>query len=73
MKKRLTKIIALFAVLAFMMSCDKELNLYPLDQVSDGSFWKVPSDFEKAANAFYGGLPGASGGYDQDSDIAVGY
>ncbi|GBF21823.1 susD family protein [Arenibacter sp. NBRC 103722] len=72
MKNRQIKIPTLFAVLAFIISCDKELNLYPLDQVSDGSFWKAPSDFEKAANAFYSGLTGASGGYDQDSDIAVG-
>lgn len=73
MKRGITIIFTVCTVLTFFVSCDKELDLYPLDQVSDGSFWKSPSDFEKAANAFYGALPGfANGGYDQDSDIAVG-
>ncbi|MDN5204241.1 RagB/SusD family nutrient uptake outer membrane protein [Fulvivirgaceae bacterium BMA10] len=70
--KFLNKII-LIAILGVFASCEKDLDLAPLDTISDGSFWKVAADFEKAANAFYHGLGNHSnGGKDQDSDITVG-
>lgn len=69
--KKYTTIVALVLLL---VGCTKDLDLVPLDTISDGSFWKVTSDFENAANAFYPSLSGhANGLLDQDSDIAVGY
>ena len=68
-----TYILMLAIVSMIIVSCDKTLDLVPIDTISDSTFWKVPSDFEKAANRFYGGLNNTSnGGKDQDSDIAVG-
>src|SRR5882757_8460072 len=43
--------------LAVMLSgCNKALNLKPLDQVSNATFWTQPNDFKLAANNFYGYL-----------------
>lgn len=36
--------------------CNKALNLKPLDQVSNATFWTQPNDFKIAANNFYGYL-----------------
>jgi len=73
MKNYNIKFLTLFVTVAMLLGCEKDLNLAPLDQVSDASFWKVPGDFEKAANAFYRSLAShANGGYDQNSDITVG-
>ncbi|GAB3652459.1 RagB/SusD family nutrient uptake outer membrane protein [Echinicola sediminis] len=50
----------IYMIMGFLLllgACNKDLDLYPKDQVSDGSFWKSPRDFEMAANAFYGALP----------------
>jgi len=33
--------------------CKKALDLKPLDQASDATYWKQPTDFKLAANAFY--------------------
>lgn len=64
----------LVALILLLVGCTKDLDLVPLDTVSDGSFWKVSSDFEIAANAFYPSLGNhANGVLDQDSDITVGY
>lgn len=73
MKKNIIKILGLITAFVFIVSCEKDLDLIPLDTVSDGSFWKTASDFEKAANAFY--LPGgtANGTHDQNSDITMGH
>lgn len=69
--KKYTLIVAYIFLLA---GCTKDLDLFPLDTISDGSFWKVTKDFENAANAFYPSLSAhANGLLDQDSDIAVGY
>jgi starch-binding outer membrane protein, SusD/RagB family len=35
------------------LSCNKKLDLAPLDQLSDASYWKTPNDFMLAANQFY--------------------
>src|SRR5215217_1069180 len=55
-KKLLYSIIttAMFAV-AFT-GCKKELDLKPLDQVSDLDYWAQPNDFKLAANNFYSDL-----------------
>ncbi|MDR1456049.1 MAG: hypothetical protein LBJ01_10390 [Tannerella sp.] len=47
-------------VLSLTGGCTKDLDLSPRDTVSDDSFWKTVSDFEKAANALYAALPGFS-------------
>ena len=48
--RRFNIIIALSATLG-LSSCD--LDMTPMDQVSDAVFWQKPSDFELAANDFY--------------------
>lgn len=73
MKNNNIKFLTLFTVLALILGCEKDLDLAPLDKVSDASFWKVPGDFEKAANAFYLGGSAANGTHDQNSDITVGF
>jgi hypothetical protein len=51
--------------------CTKELDLSPKDTLSDASFWGTPADFQKAANALYGMLPGFPNDlWDMDADIA---
>lgn len=61
--------IALSAALG-LFSCD--LDMTPMDQVSDAVFWQKPSDFELAANDFYFSLMEASQYIDKNSDIAFG-
>ena len=53
----------------FLAGCTKDLDLSPLDTISDASFWKTPDDFQKAANALYSALPGFSH-FDVDADLA---
>jgi hypothetical protein len=69
MKKIFIK--SLFAALLSicLTGCTKDLDLSPLDSISDASFWKTPDDFRKAANALYAALPGFTT-FDLDSDIA---
>ncbi|TKG93650.1 RagB/SusD family nutrient uptake outer membrane protein [Puteibacter caeruleilacunae] len=55
---RLKYILTIFSVALILGSCTKDLDLYPKDQISDGSFWRSSRDFEMAVNAFYGALPG---------------
>jgi hypothetical protein len=69
LKKRFVLFASIFVLIA---SCDKTLDLSPPTVLSDGSFWKVPADFEKAANAFYATLAGPSAWADQNSDLFVG-
>ncbi|MBE7639100.1 RagB/SusD family nutrient uptake outer membrane protein [Salegentibacter sp. BLCTC] len=69
---RLKNIVTIMLVIGIASSCTKDLDLYPKDQVSDGSFWNTSRDFELAANAFYGNLPGFSYPRDTDSEIAFG-
>ncbi|MFC0183802.1 RagB/SusD family nutrient uptake outer membrane protein [Pseudarcicella hirudinis] len=59
MKKILTKYITAFLAGSAMFigqACNDSLDLKPLDQVSDASYWKSSSEFKLAANAFYGYL-----------------
>src|ERR1700712_1727935 len=41
------------AVVLSSYSCNKALDLKPLDQLSDASYWQSANDFMLAANAFY--------------------
>lgn len=73
MKTNINKIFSLLLCATIIAGCSQDLDLVPPSTISDGSFWKVSSDFEKAANSFYFSLGShANGGLDQDSDIAVG-
>jgi hypothetical protein len=45
------------------------LDLIPKDTLSDASFWKSTTDFQKAANALYAALPGVAV-WDVDADLA---
>lgn len=54
--KNIIKInIALFAafVLTAQYSCNKIVDLEPINEISDASFWKSPDQFKLAANEFY--------------------
>jgi len=73
MKKNNLKSIVIFTIVLTFIACDKNLELSPPTVLSDPSFWKVPADFEKAANAFYFTLGGNGvGTLDANSDITVG-
>ncbi|MGZ3853207.1 MAG: RagB/SusD family nutrient uptake outer membrane protein [Flavisolibacter sp.] len=43
-------------VLFFQFSCNKALDLKPINEISDADYWKSPDQFKLAANAFYGYL-----------------
>ncbi|HJY22367.1 MAG TPA: RagB/SusD family nutrient uptake outer membrane protein, partial [Hanamia sp.] len=61
-----------FLLVAISAGCKKNLDLKPLDQVSDASFWKTSNDFRLFANDFYNGLQGAHNYTENNSDIAFG-
>ena len=43
------------AVLVFVqLSCNKVVDLKPINEISDADFWKSADQFKLAANAFYG-------------------
>jgi hypothetical protein len=69
MKRIDSTYLSLFLVLT--VSC-KGLDLGPLDQVSDASFWRSSDHFRSAANDFYYFLQGAHNYTDLNSDIAFG-
>ena len=73
MKKNILKLF-FFMLVVVLFGCTKDLDLSPRDTISDASFWKTPTDFEKAANALYGVIPGftssAAAMFDTDADIA---
>jgi hypothetical protein len=54
------------------MGCKKDLDLNPLDTISDASYWKTSGDFQLFANDFYNGLQGAHNYTENNSDIAFG-
>jgi len=70
MKNHLNYIILSLLSIA-LISCDKDLDLAPKDQVSDPYFWKTSDDFQQAANDFYFGLQDPHY-IDKNSDIAFG-
>jgi hypothetical protein len=54
MKKKILLIsFSVLLVSVAQFSCKKALDLAPLDQLSDASFWKSSNDFMLAANKFY--------------------
>jgi starch-binding outer membrane protein, SusD/RagB family len=67
------KNIYLYLLLVLIsMGCKKDLDLNPLDRISDASYWKTSKDFELFANDFYNGLQGAHNYAENNSDIAFG-
>ena len=54
------------------IGCKKDLDMAPLDKISDASFWKTPNDFMLFTNDFYNGLQGAHNYTENNSDIAFG-
>ena len=64
MKKNYLYILASTVLLGFTSCVD--LDRYPLEELSDGSFWKTAKDAEMIVSDLYGGLPGAM---DVDGDI----
>jgi hypothetical protein len=69
--KIMKKIISAAMFVLILVSCNNQLDLSPLSQISDNSFWRAPSDFQLAANALYPLLDGPSFN-DNMSDIAIG-
>jgi len=69
MKKLYIKSLLTALLLICLTGCTKDLDLSPLDSISDASFWKSSSDFQKAANALYAALPGFTT-FDLDADMA---
>lgn len=67
--KRFNIISALCLTISFV-SCD--LNLEPMDQISDASFWTKSEDFKLATNNLYWGLEDAFQFVDNTSDLAYG-
>lgn len=59
-------------IVAIITGCKKDLDLDPLDKISDASYWKTPNDFKLFTNDFYNGLQGAHNYTDNNSDIAFG-
>jgi starch-binding outer membrane protein, SusD/RagB family len=67
------KYLSFFVLLvAISTGCKKNLDLNPLDKISDASYWKTPDDFKLFTNDFYNGLQGAHNYTDNNSDIAFG-
>ncbi|PXX22860.1 RagB/SusD family nutrient uptake outer membrane protein [Arenibacter sp. ARW7G5Y1] len=68
--KRYIHLLLVLIVFSFT-SCSKDLNLVPQAQLSDASFWKTGSDFEKAANNLYADLSNHQSGWiDGETDLA---
>lgn len=67
------KNIYLYLLLAAISTgCKKDLDLSPLDKISDASYWKTSKDFQLFTNDFYNGLQGAHNYTENNSDIAFG-
>lgn len=65
MKTKLSHIIAAMLFTGVATSCSDFLDRYPLDELSDNSFWKTEGDAMAAVTDIYGCLPT----WDQDEDI----
>src|SRR3954464_4842203 len=55
MKTIQTRYILLLAILFSLgqYSCNKGLNLKPLDSLADATYWQTPNDFKTFANQYY--------------------
>ncbi len=69
MRKNNLYILALTVLLGFSSCVD--LDRYPLEELSNGSFWKTANDAEMAVSDLYNGLPYWDVDEDINSDNAV--
>lgn len=55
MKKTIQKYIPLItgAIILVLAGCNKIVDLEPINEISDASYWKSPDQFKLAANEFY--------------------
>lgn len=65
MKTKFLHIATALLFAGFTSSCSDFLDRYPLDELSDSSFWKTENDAMMAVTDIYGCLPT----WDQDEDI----
>ena len=65
MKTKFLHIATALLFAGFTSSCSDFLDRYPLDELSDSSFWKTENDAMMAVTDIYGYLPT----WDQDEDI----
>lgn len=65
MKTKFLHIVTALLFAGFASSCSDFLDRYPLDELSDASFWKTEEDAILAVTDIYGCLPT----WDQDDDI----
>ena len=63
-------IFTLFTIVLLLAGCTKKLDLYPLDSISQATFWKSASEFKLAANNLYNSLSQYQLTGDLESDIA---
>ncbi|MCL3780942.1 RagB/SusD family nutrient uptake outer membrane protein [Prolixibacteraceae bacterium JC049] len=66
------KLIYILLGALLFVSCEDELNLSSKTNLSDSTFWLTVSDFEKAANNFYGSIGGVGSYSDENSDLSYG-
>ncbi|GAB5555833.1 MAG: RagB/SusD family nutrient uptake outer membrane protein [Schleiferiaceae bacterium] len=50
------KIITVFVLGVFLVSCEKELDLYPVSEIGSNEFYSTPEEIELATIAIYDGL-----------------
>lgn len=67
MKNNILLIITSLLLIGFT-SCSDFLDRYPLEELSDGSYWKLPIDAEMFVADIYHALPGDGGSGDIDGD-----
>lgn len=67
---KFTKLKYLPVMVIMLMSCEKSLDLAPLDSLSESSYFQSQQDFETFANQFYFNLPDLGNG-DDNSDISM--
>ncbi|MBC6999828.1 RagB/SusD family nutrient uptake outer membrane protein [Cytophaga sp. FL35] len=52
------KLLAIIVTIFLGISCEKDLNLNPINQISEDVFFTQENDFKIFTNQFYGSLPG---------------
>ncbi len=71
MKKINYKYLALLILFFNIYACEKDLNLLPLDQVSEEVFFKETNDFKLFANSFYNSFPSPSALWSSDMQSEI--
>ena len=74
MKKIFKILLCLFTVLIFN-ACEKDLDLKPLDKLTEATFLKSPEDYKLFATQFYESLPSQRSLFDRDmiTDLLAGW